>query len=332
MDAWVNDQGIRLRGLMEFQAAMSKGTLDGILDKLKARTLKDGKRVFLQSADDGIVYHTIPTAEAVKILRASGIETHQAQSPMTDKLREHMVKCEKAIQSAKPIIGKHHFPDDYRAVTIIGFISILVEHQEASLLLAMHEMFGSAFALGRPIVEGMYRALWLNVCATDEELKRFNEKDEIKLTLAEMAEAIDPAHNAGDFFQDLKKRSWKALNSYTHTGMLQLGRRFKGHEVVNSYSEGEIYEMTTVATTCVLVVISRFLAKQGHAGDAKAIDFLVETYGPVETMKAQEKTMMSLAGKTERDMSRGMILDDLARAEYAEGVYNQVPDDFNSGQ
>jgi hypothetical protein len=227
------------------------------------------------------VYHTIPTAEAVKILQASGIETHHAQSPMTGKLREHIVRCETAMQSAKPIIGKHHFPDDYRTVTIIGFISILVEHQEASLLLTTHEMFGSAFALGRPIVEGMYRALWLNACATDEELERFKEKDEIKLTLAQMAEAIDLAHNAGDFFQDLKKRSWKALNSYTHTGMLQLGRRFKGHEVVSSYSEGEIYEMTAVATTCVLVVISRFLAKQGHGDDVEAVDALVGTYGPL---------------------------------------------------
>jgi hypothetical protein len=281
MDAWVNDTGIRLKGLMGFQTTTPKGTLDGILDKLGVRTLANGKRVFLQSADDAVIYHTIPGAEAVKILQASGIETHHAQSPMTDKLREHMVKCEKAVQSAKPIIGKYPFPDDYRTSLIIGFISILIEHHEAVLLLIMRELVGSAFALGRPIVEGMYRALWLNVCATDEELNRFIEKDEIKLTLAEMAEAIDPAHNSGDLFQDLKKRSWKALNSYTHTGMLQLGRRFTGHEVVNSYSEGEIYEMTTTMTTCVLILISRFLAKQGHPDDAKAIDALVETYGPV---------------------------------------------------
>src|ERR1019366_6928229 len=192
MEAWVNDQGIRLKGLENFHASVSTGTLDAILDKLKARTLKDGKRISLQSVDDAVIYHTIPTTEAVKVLQASGIETHHAQSPMTDKLREHMVKCEKAMQSAKPIIGKHPFPDDYRTVSVIGFISILVEHQEAFLLLVMREMFGSAFALGRPIVEGMYRALWLNVCATDAELKRFNEKDEIDLTLAQMAEAIDP--------------------------------------------------------------------------------------------------------------------------------------------
>jgi len=287
MDAWVNDQGIRLKGLRHFQECSPEGTLDAILDKLKARPLQNGKRLYLYSVDDAFVHHAIPSAEAIKVLQVFGIETHHQLSIMTANLREHMVKCEHAIQSAKPIVGNHHYPDDYRTSLVIGFISILIEHHEAVLLLIMREMVGSAFALGRPIVEGMYRALWLNVCATDDELNRFIQNDEIDLTLMQMAEAIDPAHNAGDFFQQFKKQVWKALNSYTHTGMLQLGRRFTKHEVVNSYGEGEIYEMTTVVTTCVLVVISRFLAKQGHPDDAKAIDLLIETYGPVETMKAQ---------------------------------------------
>lgn len=159
---------------------------------------------------------------------------------MTNTLREHMVKCEKAVQSAKPILGKHPFPDDYRTVTVIGFISIVIEHHEAVLLLIMREMVGSAFALGRPVVEGMYRGLWLNICATDAEVQRFIDRDEIRLTFGEIAAAIDPAHNTGDFFQDFKRRSWDALNSYTHSGMMQLGRRFTNHEVANSYTDGQI--------------------------------------------------------------------------------------------
>lgn len=39
--------------------------------------------------------------------------------------------------------------------------------------------------------------------------------------------------------------------------------------------------MTTTVTTCVLILISRFLAKQNHPDEAKGIDALVETYGPV---------------------------------------------------
>jgi hypothetical protein len=77
---------------------------------------------------------------------------------MTNELKEHLIRCEKAMQSAKPIIGKHHFPTDRRTLIVIGFISWLVEHQESILLLVMHDMAGSAFTLARPVVEGAYRA------------------------------------------------------------------------------------------------------------------------------------------------------------------------------
>ena len=39
-----------------------------------------------------------------------------------------------------------------------------------------------------------------------------------------------------------------------------------------------------------------------------------------------------LAYKVKRDTDRRKTLDDLARKEYEEGVYDQVPDDFNPGQ
>jgi hypothetical protein len=83
MDAWVNDNGIRLNGLGAFQATSPKGTLETILDKLKARTLQNGKRLCFESADVAIIYHTIPTADAVKILPASGIVTHHSETPLT---------------------------------------------------------------------------------------------------------------------------------------------------------------------------------------------------------------------------------------------------------
>lgn len=55
---------------------------------------------------------------------------------------------------------------------------------------------------------------------------------------------------------------------------------------------------------------------------------LRKTKGSDKEMDAQNVP----AGKTERDVSRRKILDDLARAEYDEGIYDQVPDDFNAGQ
>jgi len=200
---------------------------------------------------------------------------------VTNKLKEHLIRCEKAVQSAKPILGKHSFPDDYRTATVIGFASVLVEHQESVLLLVMHEKAGSASALVRPIVEGAYRALWINLPATDEDVKKFNEKDKIDLKFGEIATALDKAYGLGDFFQDFKTRTWKHLNSYTHGGMHQIGRRFVQRKVVNNYTEEEIYEMTTTVTTIVLLTISFFLKRQGHTDSGNGIQALLETYGPV---------------------------------------------------
>jgi len=205
----------------------------------------------------------------------------QRRKKMTSALKAHLIRCEKAVQSTKPILAKHGFPEDYRTVTVIGFISVLIEHQESVLLLVMHDNVGSASALVRPIVEGAFRGLWINLPAKDEEVKKFNEKDKIDLEFGELATALDTAYSTGDFFQDFKTRTWKGLNSYTHGGMHQIGRRFVKHEVANNYSEDQIYEMTTMVTTMVLILTSFFLKKQGHVNLGDEIQALLETYGPV---------------------------------------------------
>jgi hypothetical protein len=201
---------------------------------------------------------------------------------MTANLKQHLSLCEIAMQSAKPILGRHSFPTDARTLTVIGFVSVLIEHQEAILLLVMHGMAGSASALVRPIVEGAFRALWINLPATDEEVKRFNEKDKIDLEFGEIATALDKAYNGvDDFFQDFKTRTWKHLNSYTHGGMQQIGRRFVKQEVAINYNEEEIYEMTTTVTTIVLLAISFFLKRHGHMDSGNEVQELLKTYGPL---------------------------------------------------
>ena len=200
---------------------------------------------------------------------------------MTEKLKAHLIRCENAMNTARSILGKHRFPTDSRTLTVIGFISWLVEHQDSILLLVMHDKVGSASALVRPVVEGAYRALWINLPATDAEVERFNAKDEIELTFGSIATALDKAYGTDDFFQDLKARGWKSLNSYTHGGMLQIGRRFVKNEVANNYSEDEIYEMTTSVTTMVLLPISCLLKRHGYADSGDEIQSLMETYGPL---------------------------------------------------
>jgi len=124
---------------------------------------------------------------------------------------EHLERVETAIRRAKGLLGGHSYPDDLRTVVVAAFIDQMIEHHEALLLLIRSGKVGSAFALFRSIFEGMYRGLWINFCATDNELKKFEKDDEIPLTMAEMSKAIDEKYLAHGFYADLKKRGWKAL-------------------------------------------------------------------------------------------------------------------------
>jgi hypothetical protein len=206
---------------------------------------------------------------------------------MTPETTLHLNTVEGVIVKAKAILGRHSYPDDLRSVVVMGTLTQIIEHHEAVLLSIRNDKMGSAFALVRCIVEGGYRGLWINFCATDAEIQDFEQKDRMSLNVKEMAKAIDAKYQAQDFFEDLYSRSWTALCSYTHTGMLQLGRRFTGATAKPAYTDEEIFAATTTATTCTLLLVAKFLAVQGHAADCKEAEALIGTYGPAANKKAK---------------------------------------------
>ncbi len=204
---------------------------------------------------------------------------------MTPEINQHLNKVEAVIEKAKEVLGRHGYPGDLRTVIVAGNIDQMIEHHEAMLSLIRNAKVGSAFALARSIVESMYRGLWLNFCATNAQVQKFEKDDDLSKTMTELAADIDQKYQAGDFFTDLKKRGWGPLCSYTHTGILQLGRRFTGQNVQPSYTNGEIVAVTTTVTTCVLLLVGKFLAVQNHANECKEVEAFLGTYGPAAAAK-----------------------------------------------
>jgi hypothetical protein len=204
----------------------------------------------------------------------------------------HLKRIEDVIQEAKALLGLHGYPDDLRTVVVIGFMDQMREHHDAMLLLIRSGLVGSAFALSRAIFECLYRGLWINGCASDAEIQQFEEEDRLPLKMHEMGKAIDATYKAGDFYEDFRKRAWGPMCSFAHTGLLQLGRRFAQHKVEPTYSDEEIFQATTTATTCVLLLVDRFLAAQNHAPEAAAAQKLIESYGPV-LARTQDKARAS---------------------------------------
>jgi hypothetical protein len=206
---------------------------------------------------------------------------------MKPETTEHLNKVEAAIREGKGLLAKYGYPDDLRTVIVIGFVDQMIEHHEAMLLLVRKGKVGSAFSLARSIFESAYRGLWVNFCATDAEIQDFEQHDKLPLNIRDMARAIDTKYRAHGFFEDLKNRAWPALCSYTHTGLLQLGRRFTGSDVKPAYTDDEIFEATTTVTTCILLLVGKFLAVQNHVDDCRAAEGLTATYGPALQRNSQ---------------------------------------------
>lgn len=86
---------------------------------------------------------------------------------MSPETVEHLGRVEEVMRKAKLILARYSYPDDARTVTVMGTVTQIIEHHEAMLLLIRNDKIGSSFALIRSIVEGVYRGMWMNFCATE---------------------------------------------------------------------------------------------------------------------------------------------------------------------
>jgi len=132
---------------------------------------------------------------------------------------------------------------DTRSQLAIGCLEVALEHQKAIVLLISHSLYGSAFALLRLLFEAYVRGIWLHRCATDADLERF-KRDKFDKSVATLTQDIDKLDGYdGGVFSNAQTKSRKPMNSYTHSGYLQIVRRIKETTIEPNYAEDEIVEV-----------------------------------------------------------------------------------------
>jgi hypothetical protein len=157
--------------------------------------------------------------------------------------------------------ARHTYSPDTRTVLVIGTVDQALEHHEAIWLLRERNLNGSALAMVRLVWDAMLRALWLSACANDEQVEQAS-RDELMFPMGDVRDDIkriyfgapeDPEKVArlDKMFNELKEL-WKILCSYTHSGALQVTRRFIFDEVKPSYTEHEIAQALSAATEALL--------------------------------------------------------------------------------
>lgn len=196
-------------------------------------------------------------------------------------------------------LQRHQYEVDTKNVVLVAYVAIALDHHKAIWILSKLGLNGSAFALLRAVFEAYWRALWINKVATPEQIEQasqdklrfpkmrqmradikqayFAMPDEKELTPDELAEA-QRLRELGDKFFGYIKKMWPALNSYTHSGALQIGRRFTGDQVKANYSEADIAQALTVATTGLLLLLHMFFVSTQHYEEVDEIYAMLAQY------------------------------------------------------
>lgn len=148
--------------------------------------------------------------------------------------------------------------DDRNAVAG-ALYDVSLEHAKAICALFENHHYPTAFATIRVLFETFIRASWVLYCASDQEVQTFIKKDKIEVKgkgqiyFGDMIKAVEKEKDWPDTLSDIKKRSWNALNSYTHGGQFQVTRRYNG-VTIEPHHEDELAE-----ETCQFTAIIAFL-------------------------------------------------------------------------
>lgn len=161
----------------------------------------------------------------------------------------------------REFLARPTYTTDTRTVLVIGAAEQALEHHKAVWLLREHNLNGSALAMIRLVWDAMFRALWLNAVATDEQVeqasrddldwRRIQVRNDIKRVYFGSPEDSEKAAELNKVFGEFTEL-WKILSSYTHSGALQLARRFSFDEVKPSYTDHELAQALSAATEALL--------------------------------------------------------------------------------
>jgi|SRR5579863_9658146 len=187
------------------------------------------------------------------------------------------------------VLVSGEYSDDPKVLLLIAYTDLVIDHHAAIMALLSQKHYGSAFALVRAQFETFMRANWVIGCASDKEAAKITVKEFEFPSMGDIVSACDKAFGTDQFFQSIKKQGWSAMNSYTHSGIRQLTRRFNNGKVEPNYSEAEIEEVINATTTTVLLQGKLFCGIVGKHREAEQMEALVTEFVPDSNDKDNRK-------------------------------------------
>jgi hypothetical protein len=141
------------------------------------------------------------------------------------------------------------------------------EHAKAIIVLLEdnNKFYASVYALARPLFESFVRAVWIQHCATDEEINNIIKQDVFPLKFGQMLNAVEEKRQWVKTLTQLKESSWKSMNSYTHGGTQIIFRRFNEGYVEHNIDENEIISLLQIVALIAFLSSNEILGiSNGH--------------------------------------------------------------------
>jgi hypothetical protein len=198
---------------------------------------------------------------------------------MKRELAKHLEKIRVTVAEVDRIVSSHSYPDDKRTVMVMGLLCTIIQHHRSMLqLIKSSGTVASSCSLARDIVKGLRYGLWINACATEEQISRIEKDDEFPFSIPQLSKEIEAAYSTDPFFESLRKRWAAQLYKYSRSEIFQLGRWNIDASSGLPFDDEEIRDMTTIATLSVVLLAAKFLAGQKHSADCQRIETLGAAY------------------------------------------------------
>ena len=169
-------------------------------------------------------------------------------------IEQKIARLEQIVQWQDENIDGAEIPTDDRTRIVACLLDLTLEHVRSIGILSHRKMYGSMFALSRPLYEAYVRALWLRYCATDNEIEKF-KKGRLEKTFDNLITDIERVQGYDEnALSHIKSNNWTLMNDFTHGGISQASGRNTANEITPNYPEEDTKAAVDFAVIVGLLV------------------------------------------------------------------------------
>jgi len=134
-------------------------------------------------------------------------------------------------------VKKCKFGLSTRQSVFLAYFDMSLEYVNSIYVLVQKNHYGVAAANVRLHLETLIRAIWVLRYASDDVVEKVNNDKFNFPSIAKLVKEIDEVWGTDNSFQRIKSNHWKEMCDYTHSGNLQLAKRYKNGKLEPNYSE-----------------------------------------------------------------------------------------------